>query len=323
MRTANVIIIGAGMSGLTAANELQRHGLSTLVLDKGRAVGGRMATRRVGEATFDHGAQHFSVRSPEFARAAVGWSDRGVVHEWFWSHSTTQPSRSPEPRHAVGGGMRRLPEHLAKGLDVLTSTQIGRLEGEGSGAVALADDRAVAHGGSVIITPPVPQTMQLLADSDLPLPRPISRMLESVTYNACLALMARLDGPSGLPDGHLALGAGPIAWIADNQDKGVSSVPAVTVQSTAQFAADHLAEDVAQWTGVLARHAEAFLASSVVESTGHRWRFSEPQRTFDVGAVPIPAPYPIVLAGEVFAGAKVEGAFLSGKAAAATLLELL
>ena len=42
-----------------------------IVVDKGRGVGGRMATRRVpslsGEATFDHGAQFFTVRDDAFA----------------------------------------------------------------------------------------------------------------------------------------------------------------------------------------------------------------------------------------------------------------
>jgi predicted NAD/FAD-dependent oxidoreductase len=52
----DVLIIGAGMSG-TAAAELSRAGRKLLVVDKGRGVGGRMASRRIGEAVFDHGAQ--------------------------------------------------------------------------------------------------------------------------------------------------------------------------------------------------------------------------------------------------------------------------
>ena len=37
-QTADVLVIGAGVAGLTAAAELQRAGCRVLVLDKGRVV---------------------------------------------------------------------------------------------------------------------------------------------------------------------------------------------------------------------------------------------------------------------------------------------
>lgn len=63
----DVAIIGAGIAGLTAAHELTRQGIDCEVFEKSRALGGRMATRRHEDATFDHGAQYFTVRTPEFA----------------------------------------------------------------------------------------------------------------------------------------------------------------------------------------------------------------------------------------------------------------
>ena len=65
--TTDVVVIGAGIAGLIAAGELKRAGLHVLVLDKGRGVGGRIATRRIGGATFDHGAQFITQRNPRFA----------------------------------------------------------------------------------------------------------------------------------------------------------------------------------------------------------------------------------------------------------------
>ena len=47
----DVLIIGGGMAGLTAASELQGAGCRVLVLDKGRGVGGRLASRRIGALT--------------------------------------------------------------------------------------------------------------------------------------------------------------------------------------------------------------------------------------------------------------------------------
>ena len=61
------VVVGAGLSGLIAAQTMQQVGHEVLVLDKGRSVGGRLATRRIGNATFDHGAQFFTVRNNAFA----------------------------------------------------------------------------------------------------------------------------------------------------------------------------------------------------------------------------------------------------------------
>jgi hypothetical protein len=135
--------------------------------------------------------------------------------------------------------------------------------------------------------------------------------------------MATLDAPSGLPDGHLARAAKHVAWVADNQHKGVSAVPAITIHSTPQFAAPRLDADPETWTQELCTQVQDKLAATIVGAVGHRWRYAEPRTTFDIRSLALPADRPIVLAGEVFAGARVEGAFLSGLAAANEIQGLL
>ncbi len=67
------------MSGLLAANKLQEAGWRVTVLDKGRGVGGRMATRRFGGGSFDHGAQFFTARSDEFKEMVEDWRKAGAA----------------------------------------------------------------------------------------------------------------------------------------------------------------------------------------------------------------------------------------------------
>ena len=54
---------------------LSAAGRDVLVVDKGWNPGGRMATRRMGEASFDHGAAFFAAGEVRFTRDIGGWSD--------------------------------------------------------------------------------------------------------------------------------------------------------------------------------------------------------------------------------------------------------
>ncbi|MEL0004062.1 MAG: FAD-dependent oxidoreductase [Rhodospirillales bacterium] len=61
MPSSTIVIIGAGITGLSCARTLANHGQASLILEKGRGVGGRVSTRRAQNGmTFDHGAQYIS-----------------------------------------------------------------------------------------------------------------------------------------------------------------------------------------------------------------------------------------------------------------------
>jgi predicted NAD/FAD-dependent oxidoreductase len=304
------------MAGLTAAGALRQAGIAPVLLDKSRAVGGRMATRTIGEARFDQGAQHFGIRSEKFADLARPWLEAGIIREWYRTADL-------EPRYAGVGGMRRLPEYLARSLDVRTGTTVDRIELLDRTVVTIDQNGGRVEASAVIITPPLPQTLALLERSLIPMAVDMRDSLEAIDYHACLTSMLQLDGPGGLPDGHLSAVDASIAWMADNAQKGTSGLPAVTVHSTARFAADHLEASAEAWVALLIAAAQPHLQGEIVGSTGHRWRYAEPATTLDQDCVRLDTPVPLVLAGEVFAGAKIEGAALSGLAAAGTLIEKL
>lgn len=306
-----VLIIGAGMSGLVAAGRLVGGGHQVTLVDKGRAVGGRMATKRFDGARFDIGAQHFSVRTPEFAQEVEVLRDTGIVDVWFHGRSISEPDRGLEPRFKGMPAMRSIPEHLAVGLDVRLDHRVARIEVTDDAVIV--DDLPPAE--RCIVTAPAPQTLDLL---DHLIDGPSRRRLGSIEYQPCLAVMLTLDGHAGLEDGHLALEEGPIAWMADNHHKGVSEVPAVTVHSSHDFAARHHEEPPEVWVPILAESAARHLGARTASARGHRWRYSLPRNPLGVGALRVHER--IVVAGEALAGAKVEGAFVSGLAGAAEIL---
>ncbi len=53
---ADIIVIGAGIAGLTAASQLQKSGQSVLVLEARERMGGRIFSQHIGQDTYDLGA---------------------------------------------------------------------------------------------------------------------------------------------------------------------------------------------------------------------------------------------------------------------------
>ena len=321
MTSRRVVVVGAGMAGLTAARRLSGT-CDVIVLDKGRGVGGRLATRRLADATFDHGAQFITTHTTEFADAVAQWVESGVVVPWFRGRVGPDGAGDSDGHVRFRGArsMNAIAKHLAVGLDVRTATLVSSVgRGAGGWTVSMADG-SVLEADAVLMTAPVPQTLALLAEGGVDLASQESEALHAVQYDPCLALMVALDGPSGLaPPGAVDPEEGPIDWMADNGVKGVSEVPAVTIHATAEFSRD-------QWDASDDEIAEALLGAAALDATAvpgarsiQKWRYARPSTEHPERCLVIEGPAPLVCAGDAFGGAKVEGAALSGAAAADTI----
>jgi renalase len=323
---SSCVVVGAGISGLLAARELRAAGWRVVVLDKGRGVGGRMATRRVGDGTFDHGAQFFTVRGERFRRLVAGWLEAGVVEEWSrgFADAEGRPNEDGHPRYRGAHGMTSVPKHLARDLTVRTGERVVEVKLRDGAWEALTETGSRVSGAALLLTAPVPQSLALFGE-DAGLPDEARRTLEGISYSPCLALMALLDGPTGVPEpGGVQIKGEPLDWIGDNQRKGISEAPAVTVHAGPGWSRAHFEADETEVTASLLSFAGerlgTDLASRVVETSLARWRYSwvtepHPEPCFVAREDP-----PLLFAGDAFGPSKVEGAALSGLAAADRLL---
>lgn len=131
--STKVVVIGSGVAGLSCARELVRRGLEVTLLDKGRAAGGRITTRRRGGHAFDLGAQYLTAREPRFLSRIAELRQRGVLAPWPGRIVAIEPetgarSVTDEVERLVGvPGMNAVPLALAEGLDVRSSHRVERL----------------------------------------------------------------------------------------------------------------------------------------------------------------------------------------------------
>jgi renalase len=310
-----VTVVGAGVAGLTAARHLTAAGRQVVVLDEGAVPGGRLATRRLAGATFDHGAQFFTVRSPELAASVADWSERGVVREWCRGFG---PEPDGHPRYVADGGMAALAADLALGLVVHTGIAVRSVTPAPTGWV-LEWDGGRLGSGPVILTAPVPRSLALLERTGPDVPG----ALRHVDYSPTVALLAVLDRPPAVPPpGGVQLDEGPFSFVADNAAKGISERSALTLHATDEVSRALVEADDDAVRDELLPAARRWLGSAEVVAAGvERWPLATPrdpwpERSWFAAA----DPAPLVLGGDAFAGPRVEGAFLSGLHAADAVL---
>lgn len=320
------LIVGAGISGLLAARLLQANDVDVTVLDKARGVGGRMATRRIHDAVFDHGAQYFTARDPIFKQLINRMTLVGAAKEWAHGFSMADGTfkNTGEPRFRGAEGMTSIPKYIAQSLDVRLQTKVTRIDLLNEQWQLTAEHGESFSSDALIVTSPVPQSLNMMAAGNFTLPTDAQSALEAIDYDPCIAVMVLLNAAGNIPQpGGVWHSGEPIYWIGDNQQKGISPQhQAVTIHAGPEFSDQHI-DDLDQAGQRLLEAAADWLGGldNVQDYQVHGWRYSHPQVLYPNECLKIDEPLPLIFAGDAFAGPRVEGAALSGIAAAEYLLE--
>ena len=315
-RDVRIGIIGAGMAGLACGSELAKHGIPTVLFDKGRGPGGRMATRRAehnGDMLFfDHGTQYFTAHDPAFTATIGKWLTRGVVANW---------PAAGENAYVGIPGMNGPLKYMAKKLDVRWAERITQVTANDSGWLLQHDEGAeqVSHCVCAI---PAEQTAELLADV---MPE-MARFAGGVVSDPCWTVMAAFDERLPIDLDRIFNPKSDVVSAIRNSAKPDRAGPECwVIQGSTDYSREHLEDDAnSAAPKLLAR----FFTQSGIEAVAptylmaHRWRYSAPQ----------PHATPRVLwddagkigaAGDWLVKPKVEGAWLSGRAMAEAVLAAL
>ncbi|WP_294136645.1 NAD(P)-binding protein [Sphingobium sp.] len=299
-------IIGAGMAGLACADRLAEDGVAVRLFDKGRGPGGRMSTRRVetsaGTATFDHGAQYFTVRDPLFRDQVDAWAAAGVVVPW--------PEAGADAW--IGNPAMNAPiRHMAAAHQVDFQHHVHGLQRDAAGWWVRLDTGMEGPFDAAIVALPSEQAASILGLHDLAM----ARVAMTARSQPCWTAMIAFDEPVDLPVDHVS-GGGILSWAARNSAKpGRDGPEAWVVQANGAWSAAHLEENP-HVIGPLLLDALGQMTGGaglppVAHLTAHRWRFAMTRGT-DNGAL-WNDHIRLGACGDWLLGPRVELAWLSGR----------
>jgi predicted NAD/FAD-dependent oxidoreductase len=315
-----IAIIGAGLSGVTLGRALSDHAQVTL-FEKSRSVGGRMATRRRPPFHFDHGAQYFTVKHPDFERALVQPLSQGIVQKWAGPHLQIKISdqaaeqitaKSDSDHYVASPAMNSLAKYFAESLQIKTQTRVGKIHRTAEGLWSVSDEAEQTLGEYdwVISTAPQVQTAALM-----PSQYAYSDKISQCVMSPCFALMLGFRTLLSLSFSSARYVGSDIAWIANNASKpGRPDEPSLVIHASPEWSEAHLEHPEAEVVSTLTRLASELIGqdcSEAIEVSLQRWRYAL-AKTQSEQQVFVDQDECLAVAGDWCWGGRVEWAYLNG-----------
>lgn len=340
---ADVVIVGAGLAGLAAAERLYAAGRVVVVLDKARRPGGRCATRRIAPDPaapwLDTGAQYFTARDAIFLRRlepliaaelVVPWNARvgtvprpggraasttGSPREGSLAEPKTRglppsmpdvihPAPMKSTRWVVRGGMNGLARVLAEPLAAGVQMQMDARVARITPAAGGWDVRSV-DGRQW-------QARQVLIAAPGPQAQDLLGEAFPSALNPemqdCLCLLVR--AVTQAPFDALFGDGKVLAWAAAAASKPGQPAGAEHLWTLHGAPGQGHAADVED--RICAVFAQIMQAPRVDIVDRHYWRFAAPLDTHSAPGAYWDASSGLGLAGDWLNGGRVEGAWMSG-----------
>ncbi|XGB41017.1 MAG: FAD-dependent oxidoreductase [Nodosilinea sp. LVE1205-7] len=346
----DVVVIGTGLSGLTAAQILVQRGYTVLVLEKSRGVGGRLATRRVNGTVLDHGCPFLEPLGPYQSGLIDQGLAAGLLQPW---NPAVYDLRAKHlyPRPATGSyytaraGLSVLAKQLAVGLRVEKQAQVKEITALDRGwqIDLINPGLEPLRARLVVMAIPAPQISPLITQMETTLAeiRDLQTQLEQVCFIPILTVMAGYAAnlgmaisPSGatpeLTHGWVIWGddQSDLAWMTlDSSKRQDPCEPVVVIHSQASFARSYLEQTDLTPAGhqLLTQGSQvvgAWIANPAWMQV-HRWRYgqvSEPLPGLLLKTDKLPS---LVGCGDWCGGGGVEAAIASGERAGTWITEVL
>ena len=329
------VVIGSGISGISAANTLIKNKKQVLILDKARNSGGRLSTRFHPKFSFDHGAQFFTTKDKEFSQIvqkALQTKDIAIFDH-------------PEKGTVYMGNpvFRPFISKLTGPLEIMQNALVTHIQKpedrpDEHWSISIADVPAV-FSKNIILTMPATQANVLLPSYLKKLKLTTSQAI----YEPCISILAGVEVPlsssifpgnTKLLDKPILLQKGNISWSIAKwscSNENNTAYLSVVIHSTPEFSSKHIEQDVINFSNCLweewrshIKTDDIFKVSALPKNIsylkGHKWRYARVTKTADQKCERTNQKHSIAVAGDWLEGPRIESAWISGRNAAISLL---
>lgn len=312
-----IAVVGAGIAGLAAASALRDAGIDVTVFDKGRGAGGRMARRRHDELQFDHGAQYFTAREPDFERQVVTWRTRGLVAPWnprlaVVGSDTREMKQNTTPRYVGTPAMNTPVKSLAEDIPLRLETKVTGLDRNDSGYSLRTENGESVAGFNAVLLAITPEQAEPILPSWVKFPIDIGE----IRLDPCWAVMVAFE-TRPLPDFDAAfVNDSALSWVSRNASKpDRPDHEAWVLHAGPKWSREHVEADREWVVGELLTEFGRIIGAPVPPNRyarAHRWRYARARASLDYGAL-WDSETMIGMCGDWVNGSRVEGAYLSGR----------
>lgn len=283
-----VLVVGAGISGLACARKLVESGKRVVVLEKSRGVGGRCATRRIADSIVDHGLAFYHGDDADFRAALVSAGGENVVEDWprvvRGRGAPCRPTsfRPGEWRLAFADGVTLFPKHLGADLDVRLQTRVRTVESAEDHWRVVDDKERVVTARDLVLAVPPPQGLNLL---NLHGERPrelasLEMLLREIGFVSTLTLLALYPTGGPLPDWEMCYPEDSAILQLISHDSSKRNRPERTVlvlQALPAWSRRKWEVKAADWSAAMLAEAGRLAGRWAAEPETvqiHRWRFA-------------------------------------------------
>jgi renalase len=311
MINQKIAIIGAGLTGSILAKKLAKNNQVT-IFDKSRGLGGRMSTRRTAKFQFDHGAQYFTAKTPEFQDFVNELIKEEIVAQWQGKVISLNSNHSLETcrRYVAIPAMNQICKFLCSEVKQNLGTEISEISfAEKKWNLKSKSNDEFKDFDFLILTIPPAQATNLLPSNFSHFEK-----VKNTKMFACFTLMLGLTKDPHLNfDGAFANNSS-ISWISKNNSKpGRNQNHSLVITTNNEWAEKNIEGNQQEIKIKLLKELNELinLDNSLIEHTDiHRWLYAAIPPQINKKSL-VDHNLNLAIAGDWLIEGRVESCFLS------------
>ncbi len=300
-----LLIIGSGISGLSAALEAKKYFQTVLIIDKGYHSGGRICSKKINSFCFNHGAPYISKSSKRFN---LGFSNFINKLDKVVPFKVSSYKKTNDSVLLVNPNMRSLfNKHLYK-LNINQKTKVLHYQ-------IKCDNDKIYKSKKIIVTAPAPQTADLIKDVSPEMLKYINR----ANFSQCITILLGFNQSFDLPLNSFFYDeiGGICSLLNENHNNKYLKKSSLVIRMSDEWSQFHFNktndEIINHCLSIISKKFNVIKINNVVSTYCHKWRYSQVTKRLPSNASIVNKEKNLGVAGDWTLGPTIEDAYNSGK----------